>query len=106
MALLDHFANDAGTETGENGFERLPAHQFTDSLFLWAIGDVTRTQVVNAWSLDATDQVQLDEMAANYVALVGKDNKNEYINKLEAVLRLYEYGTINETQAKGFIGLA
>jgi hypothetical protein len=98
MALIDRLENSS---VGGN----LPAHEFTDSLFLWAIGEITRTNVVNAWALDATDQIQLDEMAATYSGLAGKDDKNEFISKVEAVIRLLQAQKITKTQAKNFIGL-
>ena len=113
MTLLDHFAQNAGpVGDGGNGFVRLPAHQFTDSLYLWAIGEITRINVINAWSLTTTgpiadrDETQLDELATNYASEPDARAKLEYISKVEAVFRLYEYGKLTETQVKNFLGLS
>lgn len=106
MSLLDHFSIDSG----ENGINRLPSHQFTDTMFLWAIGDITKQQVIDAWSLtespiEDADELQLDEIKANFVALSTKADEVEYINKVEAVFRLFEIGKLTEAQSKSLMGL-
>jgi len=105
MALIDHFAQDAGTEPGENGFARISAHQFTDSLFLWAVGEATRAEVIGMWNLVTADEAQLDALAATYTGLATKEDKNEFIAKLEASLRLFEGGHINAARVATILGL-
>ena len=46
----------------------LPVHEFSDSLMLWAEGELSRAQIVNFWSLTAPEEVELDALAAAYAA--------------------------------------
>lgn len=112
MALLDHFTRNAGTEPGDNGFFRIPSHQFTDTLFFWAIGQqgVTRQVVIDLWSLTElpildADTIQLDAMKAAYVAAATLADKQEYIHRVESSLRLLEQGLVTTGQAETFMSL-
>lgn len=109
MALIDHFDRNAGIEPPHNGYASLPSHQFTDALYLWASGEITKANVIAAFGLTEgagdADEVQLDQMAANYSAQPNAVAKLEYIHKVEAVLRLYETSRITQAQAKSFLSV-
>lgn len=95
MTLLDHFAPDAGMELGQNGFEQFSVHLFTAALNLWAKTTVTRAQVIAAFGMDATDEIQLDLIKAVYD---GKNNTGKplYLHDIESALIAYEEGKINQ----------
>lgn len=106
MALIDHFLNNSRpVSEGGNGFNRISAHNFTGGLFLWAAGDVTRANIVSAFGLDAADEVQLDQMSANYIAESTAADKITYVNKVHHALMLSETGVLNKTQAMTILGL-
>lgn len=110
MALIDHFDPNAGTEPGQNGFERFPSHQFTDGLYLWALGDIGKAALISSFGMTEepapdADETQLDELAANYTAAAGAVAKLEYIHKVEAVIRLYEQSRLTQAQAKTFLSI-
>lgn len=101
MALIDHFAPNAG-QVG-SGVERLPAHQFADSLYFWAVGDITRADVISLWNLQASDETQLDEISAAYTAKSTNLARLDYMFRLEKMLRLYEIGKATENQVKAVL---
>lgn len=101
MALIDHFSQNAGNLGSP--IERLPAHQFSDSLYFWARGDITRNDVISMWNLQTSDEAQLDEMAAAYNGKGTALAKLDYMFTLEKILRLYEIGKATEAQVKAVL---
>jgi hypothetical protein len=101
MALIDHFAPDAGTGPGENGFEKFAVHLFTASLNLFAKGTVTKAQVISIFNMTENpapdaDEIQLDLMISVYT---GKSaaGKAQYLHDIESAFIAYESGNINLT---------
>jgi len=113
MALIDHFAPNAGTNAGENGFSRLPVHEFSGTLELLAAPTpvaVNKAQVIAFWLLTEepaadADETQLNEMIAAYNALATLAEQLQYIKTIENSLHLYQTGQISQTTAKTWIGL-
>lgn len=97
MALIDRLAHDIGTETIAN-------HAFSAAMWFWSRGDVTRAQVIAAFALDATDEVQLDQLSTHYQALT-VDRKQEFHSDMEAAGVLLESGLITKAKYKSLLGL-
>ena len=113
MALIDRFDKNAGTGTGQNGFEALPVHEFSGSLALFAAPApvaVNKSTIISFWQLTVNpeadaDELQLDEMIANYTALATLAEQNQYIITIEKTLGFYQRGDISQNAAKTWIGL-
>jgi len=110
MALIDHFAPDAGTEPGGNGFERLPAHTFATLL---AVGNngvfgnaaAARTRIISEFNLQTADEPQLDAIITAIVDAVGTEEKYKIIRDVEDALLGYESAHITKAEAISNVGL-
>lgn len=96
--LLDHFKDEAT--------DRRSVHGFSGSLILLADGDITRQNIIDFFNLDNVDEIQLDELIANYNGEPNAVKKLAYIYKTENVLINYEAGLLTESQVKTFLGLS
>jgi hypothetical protein len=83
MALIDRMR-----QTEE---PRLPAHEFTDTLILWAEGEVTRADVIAWWSISVAEEAELDAIKSAYDAL-NANGKKWYPDKLERAIRMLQLG--------------
>lgn len=113
MALIDHFDPNAGTDPGQNGLSKLPVHEFVGSLLLFAAPapvSVSKQDIIDFWSLSENpqadaDELQLDQLIANYQALGTQAEQNEYIAIVENTLHFYQTGKIGQSIAKTWIGI-
>lgn len=97
MALVDKIAHDSGVDSMHN-------HQFSAALYFWAKGDITRQNVIDAFSLSATDETQLDQLSTFYTGL-STDDKQEFRERLEAAGMLLGSGLITKTKYKSLLGI-
>lgn len=97
MALVDRLAHDPGVESIAN-------HEFSAAMYFWAKGEITRQNVVNAFNLSATDEIQLDELADYYTGLSTED-RQEFHSRLEAAGILLEGGHLTKSQYGNLLGL-
>jgi hypothetical protein len=105
MALIDRFALNAHSGPGGNGLVRIPAHQFAGAICLLVENDIDKQDIINFFVLTITEQIQLDQMIAHYLALPTNLEKLMYVVKIQSVLPLVEDGSITTAQAAGFLGL-
>ena len=98
MALIDKLLPEAG------GSPLLPAHQFTASCLGWFIGDWNRSDVISAWSLEASDEAQLDQAKTAYDAAPSAITKLIYALKLERYAELGQSGKMTKSQFKTLMG--
>lgn len=110
MALIDHFAPDAGTSPEENGFEKLPAHEFTTMLAIANNGTfgnavAARARIVSEFNLQVSDEPQLDALIAAILAAVGVENKYKIIRDTEDSLIGYQSGFITKAEAISNTGI-
>jgi hypothetical protein len=98
MALIDRIAPNA-----EGGIE-IPAHEICAALFFWAIGTITRANVITVMGLFPSDEAQLDALAAAYTALATKADKQEFLRKIEAGAILLQSGKITKAQYLSLLG--
>jgi hypothetical protein len=98
VALIDRIFRD-GDDT-----DAISNHAFSAAVYFWAKGDLTRAQVITAFGLTATDEVQLDQLQAYYVGLSAED-KQEFHSRLEGAGILAEQGFITQAFYKGLLGL-
>ena len=108
MALVDHFAPDAG----ENGFSQIAVHEFRHAITFWATGKITKASVMSnqLWTLTSlpaadADELQINQIAANYTAKPTEGQKIAYLLEIESGLSLYSQGVITQTQLKNFLSL-
>jgi hypothetical protein len=97
MALIDRLAHDAGVVSIHN-------HRFSAAVWFWSKGDVTRQNVIDAFGLDSTDQVQLDLLRDHYLSLSAEE-KLSYHSDLEAAGILLESGLITKIKYASLLGL-
>ena len=97
MTLIDRLAQDEGVA---------PIHGHTFSAALWFLGRgrSTRANIVNAFNLDATDQVQLDKLITHFQGLTQQE-KDFFHSDLEAALVLLQEGIITKAQFKNLLGM-
>jgi len=97
MALIDRIFHDDPATSISN-------HAFSAALWFFAQGQVTRSQVVTAFNMDAIDEVQLDELITYYQALSNQD-KRKFHSDIEAAGILAESGLITKALYKSFLGM-
>jgi hypothetical protein len=98
MALVDRLAHDEGLDS-------IAGHGFSAGTYFWAKGDLTRQNLVDGFNLDATDQIQLDELSVYYGTLSAED-KQEFHSRVEASCNLLELGLITKAKFKSLLGMA
>lgn len=91
------------TDNSETG-NKISIHAFGAALSELACGAVVKSQLVAAFSLDASDQTQLDEIIATYQALGTNLEKAQFIGKLEDVMILCESGFYTKSKAASELG--
>jgi len=96
MTLLDNFKPDSE--------EGLPVHQFVHAGMFWALGVFSRADMISKFNLQASDEPQLDELAAFYTGLPN-NQKFKFIQIAEGALELYETGLMTEQEVKTQLGL-
>lgn len=102
MSLFARIAPGAG-ET------RISVHRFGAALRQWAAGELTRAQIVSAFTLSVAEQAELDALRATYDAL-GTGNaaaafaKAAWLDRMEDVFVLVESGDYPEAKAKSALG--
>jgi hypothetical protein len=96
---------DRLTAIPESGIVKIPVHTFFTALNEWARGAVTRTQVVNAFNLDAGQQTQIDTLSSNYTAKPNAAAKVDYLMKMHDAGLLSEAGFYTKTKFNTEVGL-
>jgi hypothetical protein len=99
MALIDRIFRDDVDPT-----RWIHNHEFSAAVWFWSKGEITRQDVINSFGLDATDEIQLDELATHYGTLTA-DEKSEWHSDLEAAGILAESGRITKAKYKSLLGL-
>ena len=98
MALIDKIDNDA------DGHIAIPSHEFSAAMLLWATGEITRANVISAFSLETSDEAQLDQLSTFYGTLTATQ-KAAFHGTLEAATIALQGGYINQTKYKSILGL-
>ena len=101
MALIDHFAEDAGTGPGENGFVRFATHLFTAGANLLAKGTITKQQFMDAFNMTQNPAPDADELQLDLIIAVynGKNNvgqRSQYLHDIESALIAFEEGKVTK----------
>ena len=107
MALLDRIFRDNLGDRAVNDYDgSIANHAFSAAVwFLLTRGTPTRAQLMAAFGMDATDDPQLDELAADYAARNAND-KRTFHEDLEAAGVLAEGGFITRVIYKSFFGMS
>jgi hypothetical protein len=98
MALIDRIAPNA------DGTIEIPSHEMMACLFLWALGSISRANVITLLGLFPSDEAQLDALAGAYAALPTKADKSEYLLKIECGAILLQTGKITKAQYISLLG--
>lgn len=77
---------------------------FSAGLWFWAKGDITRQNVIDGLGLDVSDEVQLDLLAANYLARSTED-RQIFFSDLEAAILLARNALITKSKFLDLLGL-
>lgn len=96
MALVPRISGSEG--------EKIRVHPFTASLHLLGLGEITKAQIVSAFSLNAGEEATLDEVITYYQGLT-QSGKDLFYMKLEAASVLLEEGFITESFYKSLFSL-
>lgn len=72
----------------DDGADNIPIHAFHAAIVDYMAGHTTRTQIVNAWALDAEAQADLDVLLAAVNALPALNDKLRFITEMDAVNKL------------------
>ena len=77
---------------------KLPVHQFYSALIEWSEGATTRADIVSYFSLDASDETDLDWLKGKFDASA---NKREFADRIHGIFMLAESGYPNyQTQTE------
>jgi hypothetical protein len=98
------FARITATDATKIGVHRLGA-----GLRQLAAGQLTRTQVINAFELSGSDITELDALIATYTAMPTNNTANTFakaawLDRMEDVFLLCETGDYDEAKAKSALG--
>jgi hypothetical protein len=88
---------------------KISVHRFGAGLRQWASAQLTRAQIIAAFSLTGGEVTELDALRATYDALGTADAaaaflKAQYLNEMEDVFLLCETGDYSEAKAKSVLG--
>ena len=89
----------------DEGVDAIPVHQFSAAIILWARGKITRANVVGAFSVTVSEQVQLDQLVSVYLSKAAGVERSDYLTLIEATLSLLERGIITPAQTGSFLEL-
>ena len=110
MALMDHFAPNAGPiGDGGNGFHRIPSNGFSTllSVLLNEADQVAaRAELISVFNLDATDEIQLDELLTEaFNGSPTSASKQKYFRDVRDAFVGYEGGFLTKARAEANAGL-
>lgn len=87
--------------------DHIAVHFFFAAIDLWADGDLTRAEVIAAFSLVGDEVTQLDAIKVQYDAAGGAAAKGRYVSKVHSVYLLAEGGFITtENKVNTVLGIA
>ena len=86
-------------------FEKIPIHEFASSVRLYVFGSIVDTLVIDSFALDENGQSDLDDFKTSYDTIVLRNDKQDWIAKLESCFLLYNFGMVSEMQAKTILGI-
>lgn len=98
MALINRIAQD------EN-YVAITAHAFSAAMYLLSIGEITRQGVINYFSMDAEDEVQLDQLISYYQSLSPEDQK-VFHSRLEACNVALQVGAVDKAKYMSMLGMS
>ena len=101
MALLDRIFRD-NSDPDFQGY--ISNHAFSAAMWFFAKGDITRAQMIAAFNLSATDEIQMDQLIAHYQGMSTQE-KRSFHSDLEAAGVLAEQGLLSRNQYKSLLGL-
>lgn len=90
------------TRLSSTGDDRISIHAFNAGVRLWAVGSafVTRTRIIDAFTLVGDEVADLDALAAVYAGKSSQGDKSDYLMRIEDADILVETGFYNEAQWK------
>ena len=98
MALIDKL--ERSLLTGVD----ISAHDFSYAIHLLQRGKINRAEFLQMFSLDKTDEQQLDDLITYYQNLASED-KAHFRNDVESVIGLMQRGKLTKSQSKTQLGL-
>ncbi len=99
MALIDRLAHDDADLS-----RHIANHNFSAFAWFWSTGRKTRADIVAAFNLTVDDEVQLDELAAEYTSRSAA-GKERFHSDLEAAGMLLENQLATKAEYRALFGL-
>lgn len=81
----------------------LPAHEFSASLHMWAIGEITEQNIISFFGLETTDEDQLEQIKLAYDSKRTALSKLEYLFRIEHTFYLIQNSGITLNMAKNIL---
>lgn len=100
MTLEDRISNPNNVE----GVTSISSHSFSAALSLWGVGEITRQNIIDFFTLDGTEQTQLDEIKVKFDSL-NNFLKAAFHGTVESALIAYEDGAIGIIKMKSILGI-
>lgn len=99
MPLIDRIFRDDPDPARE-----INTHAWSAAMWFLAKGSITQQNVIDAFTLDATDQIQFQQLITHYNGLTATE-KSEFHSSLESAGILAQSKMITKTQYKSLLGL-
>lgn len=93
-----------GRDDQGNRVQKLPVHALSSAFWFMRKGEVNKTQIVNAFSLDAEAEAQLDKIIAFYKGL-SADEQLEFRDRFESAGILLETRIIDKAKFISLLGI-
>ena len=104
--LLDRLARNATLTNNE----RVTGHRYENALKLYCHGKLTRAQMLALFSIPVAMEADFDKFKARYdsfpTTASGRDDRQNYIQDVEACLIGLQLGDLTKAQFNTFTGLA
>ena len=105
MTLLDYLSR-----TDTINANRVRGHLYENSLKLYFHGHITRTQMINLFSIPVGFESDFDQFLTRYESFasnnVGRDDRQNYVQDVEACLIAIQGQDITKAQFNTFTGLS
>jgi len=105
MTLLDRISRSQSLPASE----RVTGHRMENAFKLYCHGIVTRTQIINFFSISASMETDFDKFKTKYdsfpATTAGNLNREKWLMDLEACIIAIQLGDITKATFNTFLGL-
>jgi hypothetical protein len=91
-------------QTDPDPERHIPIHEWSAAMWFLAKGEFTKAQLVEAYTITVSDEVQLDQLITHYLGLPVSEQQ-EYHSTVESAGILLEAGQITVATYKSLLGM-